>query len=369
MKGVMRCKNCVSKPYCIAVMKAVGKQTKKYYATEAEATAALASYKSTRVQVKRDARQALVGKRTTDIARYGGYDSLERQTAVAMVTAWRTMTGRKALVLNDNTRGDLLLQREDGGFLVVQLKTTRKMTIKNQYRFSEVLGYENMPVVCWCEDTAHGWVADGATLNARKKSCIHITLGARIEREFTRTSGDMQQLLTFLAEHAEDWSSTTEDAARHDFRSKSHQIEMQGIDAYKQSFPSHAYEWPNEQNGHVDLMVDGARAQFKTANIGKCAGLHVHLYTHAGTDHERKLLLAPYPHDAFDILVVVWKEGDGPSHFWRIPATELTTRGYLSTPTHVGKMTLIVHGPVGQQPDPLARNKADTWTRAFYVNS
>ena len=80
MKGVMLCKNCVSKPYCIAVMKAVGKQTKKYYATEAEATAALASYNSTRVQVKRDARQALVGKRTTDIARYRRRWRMRRDT-------------------------------------------------------------------------------------------------------------------------------------------------------------------------------------------------------------------------------------------------------------------------------------------------
>lgn len=92
-------------------------------------------------------------------------------------------------------------------------------------------------------------------------------------------------------------------------------------------------------------------------------------HTHVGRDQERKHLVAPYPHGAFDILVVVWKEGDGPLHFWRIPTAELTARGYLSTPTHVGKMTLIVHGPVGQQPDSLARNKADTWTRAFYVNS
>lgn len=50
--------------------KAVGKQTNKYYATEAGATAALASYKSTtRVRVKRDARQALVGKRVTEVWR------------------------------------------------------------------------------------------------------------------------------------------------------------------------------------------------------------------------------------------------------------------------------------------------------------
>ena len=60
-----------------------------------------------------------------------------------------------------------------------------------------------MPVVCWCEAAARGWVADGAALSARKKRDLFITPAARNEREFTRTSGNMQELVTFLAEHAD----------------------------------------------------------------------------------------------------------------------------------------------------------------------
>ena len=376
MKGVHRRKRAVSKPYRISVMKAVGKRTTRcwlYFATEAEAVAALTAYKSAKAQGRRDARQALVGKRTADLARNGDNSAMERRIAVAMVTAWQAMTGRIALVLNDNTRGDLILQREDGAFLVVQLKTTRepgKHRNNRQYKFVGVLGYEGMPVVCWCEGTARGWVADGATLDARKKRHLCITPGAPHERAFTLTSGDMQQLLTFLLEHADDWPSSTEDAARHDFPSKNNQIEMRGIDAYKQKFPDHAYAWPAEQNGHTDLIVDDARMQFKTAHIDKRqAGFIVYIFTHDGTDLHGKRLRTPYPHGVFDVLVVVWQDDAGLSHFWRIPATELTDRGYLSTSKQDGKTGLRVYGPVGRQPDPSAKCKADTWTRDFYVGS
>ncbi|GHP06828.1 hypothetical protein PPROV_000557200 [Pycnococcus provasolii] len=60
--------------------------------------------------------------------------SLERRIAVELTNAWTAMTGRPAIVLNDGTRGDVLLAREDGDFLVVQLKTTKTIA-KNAYCF------------------------------------------------------------------------------------------------------------------------------------------------------------------------------------------------------------------------------------------
>ena len=90
------------------------------------------------------------------------------------------------------------------------------------------------------------------------------------------------------------------------------------------------------------------------------------LKTSAGTDVNGKRLMSPYPHDAFDTLVVVWEDADGTSHFWRIPAAELTARGYLSTSTQPGKTTLWVYGPVGPQPDELASRKADVWSQQYY---
>ena len=144
---------------------------------------------------------------------------------------------------------------------------------------------------------------------------------------------------------------------------------MRGIDAFKQRFPDSVYDWPAEQNGHVDIMIDGERTQCKTAcTMNSRAGILIHLSTSAGTDVNGKKLMSPYPHDAFDTLVVVWENADGTSHFWRIPAAELTARGYLSTPTQLGKTGLWVYGPVGPQPKLSAHRRADTWSASFYIS-
>lgn len=143
---------------------------------------------------------------------YGDNCGLERRIAIQMVAAWQAM-GRTALVLNDGTRGDLILEREDGRFLVVQLKTTHGKAIGHtDYEFQHVHGYTRMPVVCWCEAEEIGWVADGTALDARTTSKLDITPGASLEREYTLAKGCMQTLLDFLVNHMDDWDSSTEDA-------------------------------------------------------------------------------------------------------------------------------------------------------------
>ena len=69
-----------------------------------------------------------------NVAKNGDNTTLERRIAVELTNAWTAMTGRPAIVLNDGTRGDVLLAREDGDFLVVQLKTTKTIA-KNAYCF------------------------------------------------------------------------------------------------------------------------------------------------------------------------------------------------------------------------------------------
>ena len=79
----------------------------------------------------------------------------------------------------------------------------------------------------------------------------------------------------------------------------------------------------------------------------------------------------PYPVGAFEVLIVAYeekKEGGNEWHFWRIPASKLEERGYLSTPEKRGNMTLYVFGPVGKQPNPNAYKKADTWTQNYYMS-
>ena len=367
MRGVTKHRHHVSKPFSIE-QRIHGKQVRIYFATEEEAAQALDAYKKSKIQARQEARQALISKRSADVAKNGDNSGLERRIAIQMVAAWQGMTGRNALVLNDCTRGDLLLERQDGRFLAAQLKTTHgKAKGRNYYYFRHVHGYTGMPVVCWCEADKVGWVADGTALDARTTKNLDITPDASLESKYTLAKGSMETLLTFLADHMDDWDSSTEDAARHDFASQCHQKEMRGIDAFKQRFPDSVCEWPIEQNGHVDLMVDGKRVQFKTARtLNSRAGFCVHLYTSAGKDVNGKQLYSPYPHDAFDSLVAVWEDADGISHFWRIPAAELTARGYLSTSTQPGKTTLWVYGPVGSQPDELACRKADVWSQQYY---
>ena len=61
------------------------------------------------------------------------------------------------MVLNDGTTGDILLQRKDGRYLVVQVKSThKKLKGKNCYQFQSVCGYKAMLVLCFCLSDALG---------------------------------------------------------------------------------------------------------------------------------------------------------------------------------------------------------------------
>jgi hypothetical protein len=274
------------------------------------------------------------------------------------------------MVLNDGTLGDILLQREDGRYLVVQVKTTQeKKKGENGCDFRNVLGYKDMPVFCFCESDAIGWIIDGTKLDERRIKDLYITPNAPSE-QIALAKGSMDDLVNYLDDHIDDWPSTTEVEARHALKSKDQVKEMEGIEAYKARYPEETYEWPLAQNGHVDLDISGKPTQFKTARVqGSHAGLRANLYTRAGRDERGKKLYDPYPVGAFEILIVAYeeeKEGGNEWHFWRIPASELEERGYLSTPGTRGSTGLNVYGSVGKQPDPNARTKADTWTQKYY---
>lgn len=294
---------------------------------------------------------------------------MERRIAVQLVEEWKNLTGRRAFVLNDGARGDILFEREDALFLVVQLKTTHQKVFNNSYLFRNVLGYDDMPVICFCEKDSIGWVADGRVLESRNKKFLCITPGSKYESGTTLAKGCMHDLLSFLNIHADMWKPSTEYDARHDFNSKTHSKEMRGIDAFKNRFPESNYEWPEEQNGHTDQLVDSKRHQFKNARVLRCRnGLCVDIFTQGGKDESGKQLRDPYPHDSFDFLTINWEEEPDKWHFWSIPAEELTKRGYLSTSSQSGKKCLRVYGPVGPQPNPSARKKADTWTRDYFLS-
>lgn len=363
MKGVYFHKEGArKKPF--SIRKTIDKKNQTFYfATEQDAVKARDEYRSEREKAKR--RNSV--NRERNLAIYGNSCALERSVAFELTDLWTKTTNRNAFVLNDGTIGDIIFEREDSRFLIVQLKTTMAKRNKD-YRFSDVCGYTGMPVVCVCQTEKIGWVIDGRVLDERGKRHLNMTPDAPLEKKITRTKGSMLDLVNYLAANINEWQSSTEHEARHDFASNSSAKEMAGIDAYKGCFKDSVYEWPREQNGHTDLIIDNRRAQFKTARVQKKqSGLKIHLSTSAGKDKHGKRKRKPYPLDAFDDLIVVYEDDCGQYHFWRIPAIELSKRGFFSTANEPGKISMAIHADgVGRQPDPCAKRKADVWTKFFY---
>lgn len=349
-----------------------GRQICKYFATEREVIVALTAHRAIQnviAKVRREdrKRRPLSEKRAADLAIYGGNLALERDFAVALVAEWRRQTGREALVLNDGTRGDVLLEIAPGAFLCVQLKTTGKAMRNNMWLFADVLGYADMPVVCWREDHRDAWVFDGAVLEERGKRGLGITPNCKNCHLAMARGLGIPALVRFLDERSSDWPSVTEDAARCNFQSATHDKEMRGINVYRARFPDVDFRWPDGQNTHVDLWEGSVRLQFKTIREkAKKTGFYCSTSTSNGHDHDGRQLTTPYPSDAFDVLIAVWEVPGGEFHFWRFPADELVRRGVLATEYQTGKTGFYVYGPEGVGKQPTLN--ADTWSREFYVS-
>ena len=182
--GVVFYEDLKSRPYCINKM--IDKKTRRqfFFATLEEAVEELKAYKQAKIDAFSAKRRALAPKRAADLAKKGDNSALERRVSAAVVDAWKKQTGRDAMVLNDGTTGDILLQRKDGHYLVVQVKSTHeKRKGRNSYLFGHVCGYNDMPVFCFCESDAIGWIIDGTKLDQRGKEALEI------RRPFARRSG------------------------------------------------------------------------------------------------------------------------------------------------------------------------------------
>lgn len=373
MGGVTYRTGARRKPFQAHVM-SQGRRTTRVFATAREAVVAQLACRICRRVVKRISRGDLEGKRAHDLGKHGHQCAMEREVADALVAEWTRQSGAPAFVLNDGTRADVILGRGDAGFLPVQVKTTGKNARKNSWKFHGVGGYADMPVVCWRCDREDAWVYDGAALEGRKFA-FDVSVGGRNDALAMAKGLGMTALVQYLREHAARWASVAEHDARRDFCSDTHAKEMRGIDAFCAAFPTGTYSWPSGQNTHVDLLDGETRLQFKTAHAlrGK-AGFQVNMNTSSGKDLDGRQLKAPYPRNAFDVLVVVWfvGDGDGVAHFWRIPADVLAAHGILSdADLCAGKKCFYVHGVpgVGQAPQEgqICGRKVDLWSREFYV--
>mmetsp|Transcript_5898 Transcript_5898/g.17765 ORF Transcript_5898/g.17765 Transcript_5898/m.17765 type:complete len:285 (+) Transcript_5898:270-1124(+) len=211
------------------------------------------------------------------------------------------------------------------------------------------------------------WVFDGDDLDERGKEDLAITPGFKNCRLALARDLTLSSLVTWLQKNASKWPTVTEHAARHHFESEKHRVEMEGIDAFKERWPEPQYSWPDGQNTHVDLIMDGKRLQFKTARRQR-RGYTCNMRISAGHDKAGRKLFDPYPAGSFDMLIAVAWE-DGIPHFWIIPASTLEDRGVMSSEMHAGQMSLRLHSPtIGNQPSQTHWKKADTWSSTFFVS-
>lgn len=340
----------------------------QYFATVEDAVAARETYRASKDKAKATTRAALKDKRARDLESHGQDLAKEREFSLALVAAWKAATGLSALVLNDGTVADVLLLRKEDEWLRVQVKTATAGATNDgrAWIFREVLGYPGMPVICWRRDHLDAWVYDGDDLDERGKEGLSLTPGFKNCRLALARDLTLSSLVTWLQKNASRWPTVTEHAARHQFRSENARLEMKGIDAYKDRWPQRQCSWPNGAHSHTDLIVDGRRVQFKTAQPrGNESGFKCPLSTSAGTSTAGQRLYDPYPAGSFDTLVAVAWLDDQP-HFWIIPAKELEDRGYMRSESVAGMTCLALHAPIGKQPNPQARRRADTWTGTYF---
>ena len=81
--------------------------------------------------------------------------------------------------------------------------TQEKVKDKNGYKFRHVYGYKDMPVFCFCESDAIGWIFDGTKLDERGKEDLHITPRAPSEQN-ALAKGSMDDLVNYLDEHIDE---------------------------------------------------------------------------------------------------------------------------------------------------------------------
>ena len=332
-------------------------------------------------------------KRVRDVASSGNNLDMERNVVRDFVDAWTGTFGENtAKVMNDSTKSDAIvrLTAKKDAWLRLQLKTTSGNNKKNSWAFRQVTGYSGMPVVCWRCDKKDAWVFDGAELHKRGIRDLAVTPGAENERKLALASGrKLADLVGDLAARARKgnadlWPTVTEDEARKEFKSKTHELEHLGFVAYieRNSKAGTYFSYPKDQGTHVDLLKvetrdDGkqvpTRLQFKTARKADRGGpgFMCNLRTCAGRS-EGKQHYQPYPDDAFDELVVVaWVEdeaGKQKPKFWVIPAEALKEHRCLRSESGdvAGKTGLRLHSQdIGVQAKRMSPKTQ--WTSKFYV--
>ena len=362
-----------------------GKKKLRYFETLEATIASLDAYRKAKKARRKAKRDALSEKREKDLAVHGEACSLERRVSQALVKRHQELYNTmNSFVVNDFARSDVALESDEAEsdtcatFLATQVKMTTKL-IKNAYLFSHVLDYKDMTVVCVVapnsKDTStwFGYVFDGTTLHQRGKK-IFITPGGKNDQLALLSHASLDEIVTFLHENRQRWPAMTEHDIRCDFKSSDHAKEYRAIRTYFEKFLGEPITWPSGQGTSVDFIssADG-NTQHKSAQVVRnTAGFLVNLWHRCGKDESGKQLMDAYSTNDFETLLVTYEDPDtNLLHAWRIPMSELITRGYIKTAEdEVGKKKLLVHSTqIGQQPNQNAKTPANTWSCNFYIGS
>ena len=347
-KGICKGRGNLKKPYCHGVQED-GKNKKRYFETLEAAQASLDAYKKAKQAIRNAKRDALSQKREKDLAVHGEACSLERRVSQALVKRHQELCNTmNSFVVNDFAKADVAFgythQAESdtrATFLATQIKTTPKLLNgQNGYAFKNVLGYQDMPVVCVVspssEDTStwFGYVFDGTTLHQRGKEGILITPGGKNDQLALLSHAPLDEIVTFLHTNRRRWPAMTEHAIRCDFKCSYHAKEYRAIYTYFERFLGEPITWPSGQGTSVDFFSSVDReTQHKSAYVLRNQpGFKVNLYHCCGTDENGKQLVDAYSLHDFKTLLVTYEDpGTNLLHAWRIPMMELVKRGYVKS--------------------------------------
>ena len=321
---------------------------------------------------------SLEEKRKENVQKCGNNSNLERQVAIKIKAMMEQLfPGIELIILNDGTRADFLLQRSDGLFLQVQLKTTNG-PLKNQnncWEFTHVLGYTRMPVLCWRIDQQSGWLYDGAVLDERGTEGLKVTPGFDNEKKAMHKGAfNLDEICKFLVKTMHKFPGVDRISASWDFCGEAITTfkERISLEIWKICFDPEA-TFPNDQNGSYDLLSEGKRLQFKTASrrLENRRRLKVTFYKYGGrVDGKKKN--QPYTSGSFDAAVVMfidWKLYK--IHIWKIPEDILIKNNLLKTENCKGKQGFDVYIPAEKHTlrKSGGRVVADTWTHDFYIGT
>ena len=286
-----------------------------------------------------------------------------------------SILGSRYVLTPEACTADAGFLNDDGGLaLPIQLKTA-SLSAKKTYKFVNTTGYDDMVLICRLRGESTNVVLPG---HGAPQSVFLSTRSP--SSKFTPLLVRDDQLLEFLlslycAVKRKDLMHTWPSGECADI---SH-IELLSMEClsmpknvnralerdyflWRQAiFPDLTYDMPSIQNTSVDVLIDAVRVQDKTARL-KGQGYTTSLQKSGGRVDGRPTSI-PYAPGDFDALCVFTP---GRRYVFLIPTAVLAAKGFLTTGTHRGKVSITCYIPGYKR---IGKSIADTWTSDYAIDT